>query len=338
MRTITIGDIDMRRHALEPLLAIATLTLGLALPAVSHAQTWPDKPLRMIVGYPPGASNDILARIVAERIGPVLGQNVVVDNRAGASGGIASELTAKAPADGYTFQICNDATHSSNFNTVAKPAYDPARDFTPLTLAALNPIVLVVNPAHTPAKTLAELVDYVKAHPDKGSYGSSGPGSPHHLAGEILKEKSGVDAFVHVPYKGGGPAVLDLLAGQIPMAFSSVIAVQQQIRSGKLRALAVTQRTRYDALPDVPTMAETWPDAEMSSWLCFAAPAGVPAPIAERLSGAIVAALQEPATKKKIEDSGLVVVASKPAELAALIERDKVARGKLMRQAGIAPK
>ncbi|MGE0310515.1 MAG: Bug family tripartite tricarboxylate transporter substrate binding protein [Lautropia sp.] len=328
----------MDRSVLSALAASAALALGLAAPSPGHAQTWPDKPIRLIVGYPPGASNDSLARIVAERIGPVLGQNVVVDNRAGASGSIASELTAKAAPDGYTFQICNDATHSSNYSAVAKPPYDPAKDFTPLTLAALNPIVLVVNPAFTPVKTLAELVEYVKTHPDKGAYGSSGPGSPHHLAGEILKERSGVAAFVHVPYKGGGPAVLDLLGGQIPMAFSSLISVQQQIASGKLRALAITQDTRYDGLPDVPTMAETWPGAEISSWLCFAAPAGVPGPIAARLGGAIVDALKDPATKKKVEDSGMVVVASNPDVLAEQIRRDKAARAKLMRQAGIVPK
>ena len=187
------------------------------------AQDYPNKALRLVVAYPPGASSDALARSVAQKMAQSMGQPVVVDNRAGASGNIGTEYVAKQAGDGYTFMLGTDATHAANMHLTATPSFHPIRDFTPLTLAALNPIVLVVNRA-VPARTLRELVDYGRANPDKIAYGSSGSGSPHHLAGELLKQVSGVP-FLHVPYKGGAQAVTDVLGGQIPMVFSSLITV-----------------------------------------------------------------------------------------------------------------
>jgi len=326
-----------RRHATRwlttlPAVLATVITATAALPAA--AQTWPDKPIRLVVPYPPGASTDAVGRIVAQAITGPLGQTVIVDNKGGASGSIGSAEVARAAADGYTLVLGTDATHTANFHLSANPPYHPVRDFTPLTIAALNPLVLVVNPAVTPAKTLAELVAYVKANPDKGAYGSSGNGSPHHLAGELLKLKTGAP-LVHVPYKGGGPAVNDLIGGTIPMVFSSLITVLPHIKSGKLHAVAVTTEQRYPDLPNVPTMAETYAGAVMNSWLGFFAPAKLPAPIAQKLGGEILKALHTPDVKSKLDAAGMVVVALDPAQSAAQVAREFEERGQLIKAAGI---
>lgn len=325
-----------RRHAAR-LLAMLPAALAATLAAASlpaAAQTWPDKPIRLVVPYPPGASTDAVGRIVGQAISGPLGQTVIVDNKGGASGGIGSTEVARAAPDGYTFLLGTDATHTANYHLSANPPYHPVRDFTHLSIAALNPIVLVVNPAVTPAKTLSELVAYVKANPDKGAYGSSGNGSPHHLAGELLKLKSGAP-LLHVPYKGGGPAVNDLLGGTVPMVFSSLITVLPHIKSGKLHAVAMTTEQRYAGLPDVPTMAETYAGAVMNSWLGFFAPARLPAPVTQRLSGEIVKALQTPDVKAKLETAGMVVVALDAAQTAAQVAREFEERGQLIKAAGV---
>ncbi|MBK8765601.1 MAG: tripartite tricarboxylate transporter substrate binding protein [Burkholderiaceae bacterium] len=297
------------------------------------AQDYPNKALRLVVAYPPGASSDALARSVAQKMAQSMGQPVVVDNRAGASGNIGTEHVAKQAGDGYTFMLGTDATHAANMHLTATPSFHPIRDFTPLTLAALNPIVLVVNPA-VPARTLRELVDYGRANPDKIAYGSSGSGSPHHLAGELLRQVSGVP-FLHVPYKGGAQAVTDVLGGQIPMVFSSLITVLPHIRSGKLRAIAVTQATRYAGLPEVPTFAETLPGFEMNSWLGFFAPAGVPEAIARRLNEELVKALRDPEVQPKLDAGGLIVATLSPADFAAMVRKEYEQRGRLISAAGV---
>lgn len=297
------------------------------------AQDYPNKALRLVVAYPPGASSDALARSVAQKMAQSLGQPVVVDNRAGASGNIGTEHVAKQAADGYTFMLGTDATHAANMHLTATPSFHPIRDFTPLTLAALNPIVLVVNPA-VPARTLRELVDYGRANPDKIAYGSSGSGSPHHLAGELLKQVSGVP-FLHVPYKGGAQAVTDVLGGQIPMVFSSLITVLPHIRSGKLRAIALTQATRYAGLPEVPTFAETLPGFEMNSWLGFFAPAGLPEAVTRRLNEELVKALRDPEVQPRLDAGGLIVTTLSPADFAAMVRKEYEQRGRLISAAGV---
>lgn len=327
----------MQRRHVTRLLATLPAMLAAALAATglpAAAQTWPDKPIRLVVPYPPGASTDAVGRIVGQAIAGPLGQTVIVDNKGGASGSIGSAEVARAAPDGYTFVLGTDATHTANFHLSANPPYHPVRDFTPLSIAALNPIVLVVNPAVTPAKTLSELIAYVKANPDKGAYGSSGNGSPHHLAGELLKLKTGAP-LLHVPYKGGGPAVNDLIGGTVPMVFSSLITVLPHIQSGKLHAVAMTTEQRYAGLPNVPTMAETYPGAVMNSWLGFFAPAKLPAPVAQRLGGEILKALQTPDVKTKLETAGMVVVALDPAQSAAQVAREFEERGQLIKAAGI---
>lgn len=326
----------MKRRQVTSLLATLPAALGLAAPFGARAAGWPDKPIRLVVPYPPGASTDAVGRIVGQAIAGPLGQTVVVDNKGGASGSIGSAMVAKSAADGYTLLLGTDATHTANFHLSANPPYHPVKDFTPLTIAALNPIVLVTNPEHTPAKNLQELLAWIKANPGKGSYGSSGNGSPHHLAGELMKMRSGAP-LVHVPYKGGGPAVNDLLGGNIPMVFSSLITVLPHIRSGKLRGIVFTQGARYPALPDIPTLNEVWPGTEMNSWLGFFAPAGLPADITQRVSGEMVKALGTADVKSKLDAAGMIVVARSPAESAAQITREFEERGKLIRGAGIQP-
>ena len=297
------------------------------------AQDYPNKALRLVVAYPPGASSDALARSVAQKMSQNMGQPIVVDNRAGASGNIGTEHVAKQAADGYTFMLGTDATHAANMHLTATPSFHPIRDFTPLTLAALNPIVLVVNPA-VPARTLRELVDYGRANPDKIAYGSSGSGSPHHLAGELLRQVSGVP-FLHVPYKGGAQAVTDVLGGQIPMVFSSLITVLPHIRSGKLRAIALTQATRYAGLPEVPTFAETLPGFEMNSWLGFFAPAGLPEAVTRRLNEELVKALRDPEVQPRLDAGGLIVTTLSPADFAAMVRKEYEQRGRLISAAGV---
>lgn len=314
-------------------LAMAALALSLSTSGVSLAQGYPDKPIRLVVPYPPGASTDAVARLVAQKLSANIGQPVVVDNRAGASGNIGSEHVARSAPDGYTIVMGTDATHASNSHLTSNPPFDPIRDFTPLALAAMNPIALVVHPS-VPAKNLQELVAWARANPGKGSYGSSGAGSPHHLAGELLKARTGAP-LTHVPYRGGGPALNDLLGGQIPMLFASAITVIPHIQSGKVRAIAVTGSQRYQGLSQVPTIAETLPGFDMPSWLAFFGPAKMPEPVARRLSDELVKVLRDPEVRSKLGASGMDVVAGGPAELAQLQKREYEQRGKLIREAGI---
>lgn len=310
--------------------------LMLMLACAAGAQTeFPAKPLRMVVPYPPGASTDNLGRIVAQKLSASMGQAVIVDNKGGASGNIGSDFVAKSPPDGYTLMVGTDATHTANLFLTAAPTFHPVKDFTALTQAVANPIVLVVHPG-IPAKNLPELIAFCKQHPDQLSYGSSGTGSPHHLAGELLKQFTGVP-FVHVAYRGGGPAVTDLLGGQIPMVFSSLITVLPHIKSGKLKAIGFTQSTRYPGLPQVPTFAETLPGFEMNSWLGFFAPAKLPPPVTKRLHGELIKALRDPEVSGKLDGMGLIVVANSSEEFAEQVRKELEQRGKLIQQAGIKP-
>ena len=311
---------------------VAVLAL-LLLSVGALAQDFPSKPLRLIVPYPPGASTDILGRLVAQKVSTSVGQPVVVENRGGAGGTIGSAYVAKQPGDGYTFMIGTDATHTTNSYLSKDFPYDPIRDFTPLTAAAGNIIILVVPPSF-PVHTVKELVDYAKKNPGKVAFGSSGAGSPHHLAGELLGQMTGTQ-LIHIAYKGGGPAVTDALGGQIPMLFASLVSVMPYIQSGKLRAIAVTDTRRYPGLPDVPTIAESVPGFEMTSWLGFFAPAHVPQPIVKRLNQEIVKALNAPDSRSKMDAAGLVVIGNTPEEFAAMVRSDYEKRGKLIRAAGI---
>jgi tripartite-type tricarboxylate transporter receptor subunit TctC len=321
----------MMKRLLLPLLALAAVPL----PGLVRAQPYPQKPITIVVPYPPGATLDLLARLVGQKLKDSLGQPVIVENRTGAGDNIGSTYVAKAAPDGYTIQVGNDATHATNIFLYKEPGYHPVKDFEPITLATQNIIALAVNPA-VPSNNVAELIAYAKANPNALSFGSSGTGSPHHLAGELLQEMAGIQ-MVHVPYRGGGPAVTDLMGNQIPMMFASFAAVAQHRATGKLKVLAVVEAQRYAPIPDVPTIGETVPGFEMTSWLAFFAPAGTPKPIVELLNREMVAALRAEDVRGKMDPIGMAVVASTPEELAAIQARDLEKRGRIIRSTGIQP-
>lgn len=314
-------------------LALATLVLSLSAVGTALAQSYPDKPIRLVVPYPPGASTDAVGRIVGQKLSANIGQTVIVDNRAGASGNIGTEFVSRSAPDGYTFVMGTDATHASNSFLTANPTFDPIKDFTPLAIVAMNPIALVVHPS-VPAKDLNELVAWIKANPGKGGFGSSGTGSPHHLAGELLKARTGAP-LIHVPYRGGGPALNDLMGGQISLLFASAITVVPHIQSGKVKAIALTSAKRSGILPNVPTMGESLDGFEMPSWLAFFGPAKMPDAVTRRLSDELVKVLSDPDVRTRLTAAGMDVVAGGQAELTELQRREYQSRGKLIRDANI---
>jgi len=319
------------RRALAALLACAAIAPAAA--QTDAAASYPDRPIHLIVPYPPGASTDTFGRMIGDKISQTLGQPVIVENRGGASGNIGSEFVAKAAPDGYTILLGTDATHSANYHLFKDFPYDPIKDFAPITLAAKNILVLVANPKLA-ANNVQELIDYAKQNRGKLSFGSSGVGSPHHLAGALFNQKAGTD-ILHVPYRGGGPAVVDVMGGQVMLVYSSLISVEQQIKGGKVKALAITQSEPYPGLPGVPPLSDTIPGFSMESWLAFFAPAGVPKPIVDKLNAAIVKALQEPDVQEKLKTAGLVPVGNSPEAFATQLKKDFDARGELIRSAHI---
>jgi tripartite-type tricarboxylate transporter receptor subunit TctC len=265
--------------------AVSALALA-AAPAPAPAQDYPVRPITIVVGYTPGAASDTLARTVGDRLSAAWGQPVIIDNRPGVGGNIGAAHVARAPADGYTLMVGTDATMTSNVHLYKSTPFDPVKDFAPITNAAANIIALAVH-ADVPARSVRELIDYARANPGTLNYGSSGAGSPHHLAGELLRQKAGID-IVHVPYRGGGAAINDLLGGHIKAAFLSLSAAVPHLATGKIWLIAVVEKTRYAAMPELPTIGETVPGFEMSSWVAFFAPAGTPAPLIARLNDAMV--------------------------------------------------
>lgn len=299
--------------------------------ATAPAQDYPSRPVTIVVGYTPGATSDLLARTMAERLNAAWGQSVIVDNRSGVGGNIAAGYVARAPADGYTLMVGTDAIMTSNVFLYKNTPFDPVKDFAPITNAGANIICLTVH-VDLPVNSVAGLIAYAKANPGKLQYGSSGIGSPHHLAGELLRQKTGID-IVHVPYRGGGATINDLLGGHIKVAFLSLSSAVPHLGSGKIRIVAVVEKSRYAAMPDIPTIGETVPGFEMSSWLGFFAPAGTP--LVTRLNEAMVKVLTTDAVKEKLAALGLVVAPSTPAELAATVREGLAVRGELVRAANI---
>ena len=322
-------------HSLPRRALAATAVLGALLPLGVLAQTWPDKPIRLVVPYTAGAAADQLARALGERLGQGLGQTVIVDNRGGAGGTLGADNVAKSPADGYSIVLGTDASHATNIFLSKKFPYDPVKSFTPIAPAALNHIVLVVHPS-LPVKTVAELIAYAKANPKKLSFGSSGPGSAHHLAGELLNEKAGID-MVHVPYKGGGPAMTDLIGNSIPVLFASLATAKPHIDSGKIRVLAVVEDKRLHAMPNLPTIAETVPGYAIASWFAIFGPAGLAQPVVAKLNAEINKALAQPALRETLEKAGMSATGGKPEDLAALVKSELALREKLVKAAGIEP-
>ncbi|SFC03570.1 Tripartite-type tricarboxylate transporter, receptor component TctC [Polaromonas sp. OV174] len=325
---------DRRQFALRSLTAALVLGSGLlaSVPAAAQA-AYPSKPITMIVPFSAGGTTDILARIVGQALTTELGQSVIIDNRAGAGGNIGGQAAARAPADGYTLFMGTVGTHAINAALYKKMPFDPIKDFAPLTRVANVPNLLVANPKQ-PFKNVKELIAYAKSHPGQLNFGSSGNGSSIHLSGELFKSMAKVD-MVHVPYKGSAPAVTDLLGNQISVMFDNMPSAIQHVRSGKLRAIAVTTAKRSPELPDVPTIAEAGvPGYEATSWFGLFAPAATPPAVVSQLNAAIVKVLANPEVKKKINEQGAEVYSETPAQFAAFIQKESVKWSKVVRDSG----
>jgi tripartite-type tricarboxylate transporter receptor subunit TctC len=314
--------------------AFALLVAALALPiGVALAQTYPAKPVRLIVTYPPAGSSDLMARILGQKLAELWGQPVIVENKPGAAGSIGMDYAAHQPPDGYSFVIGNLGPVAVN-PLLSKVPYDVERDFVPVSLIATGPNVLVVNPK-TPVKTLGELIAYARANPGKLNFGSGGPGSVAHLSGEMLKNLARID-IVHVPYKGGILAVNDLIAGHVQMVFSDALPVMQHIRAGTLRALAITSPERSPLVPDVPTCVESGvPGLVAVNWWGVLLPAGTPKPIADKCYADLVKVMRDPDVKEKFAQLGVEAVSGTADQFAAYMRTETAKYAKLIKDADI---
>ncbi|HYS90592.1 MAG TPA: tripartite tricarboxylate transporter substrate binding protein [Bradyrhizobium sp.] len=320
-----------RRHFMQ---LAAGATAFAAVSRIAQAQTYPTRLVRVIVPYPPGGPNDILARLMGQWLSERLGQPFVIDNRPGAGSNIGTEAVVKASPDGYTLLVVG--TNSAiNATLYEKLNFNFIRDIAPIATIIRQPQVMLVNPSF-PAKTVPEFIAYAKANPGKINMASAGNGTGPHVAGELFKMMTGVD-MIHVPYRGGGPALTDLLAGRVQVMFLGPVGSIEYIRAGKLRALAVTTATRSDALPDIPTVGEFVPGYESSSWFGVGAPKNTPAEIVERLNKEINAALADPKMKARFADMGATVFASSPADFGGLMAEETEKWAKVVKFAGIKP-
>ena len=317
--------------ARRALLALAFL--GLA--AGAHAQDYPSKPIRLVIPYAPGGATDILGRSIAQKLGELLGQPVIVENKGGAGGNIGADLVAKAAPDGYTLLMGTIGTHAINPSLYQKMPFDPVRDFVPVSLVLTNQLVLLVNPG-VPVKTVGELVTYSQQPGVDLYFGSAGNGSSHHLSGELLKARSGLK-MTHVPYKGSGPAVADLMAGQIQVLFSDIAGALPYTQSGKLRPLAVGGSSRSALMPALPTVAEALnlPGFDVSAWMGIFVPAGTPQPIVARLNKAIVQITRMPDVIEKFAALGAEPIGSTPEEFASHIQAELVKWKKIVSDAHV---
>ena len=313
--------------------ALAAIGSALLLSRIGAraADAYPAKPVRLVVAWPPGSSADTSARLLAQKLGESLGQSFIVDNRPGASGIIGTESVLRAPADGYTL-LFNTANHASNKVVFPKLSYDPVADFMPVSMVHRNVLSVSVHPS-LPVKTLEDFLQYAKAKPGTLSFGTPGLGTPHQLAGELLKQRAGID-MVHIPYKGGGPAVADLISGQIPVSVASLAAVIPFMRTGRVRVVAVTDPTRYDEIKDVAAVAETFPGFDVSGWSGLFALAGTPPEIVARLNAEVMRILNLPDTRRAMNAAGLVASVSTPEALGKLV-RDDIERWMLVVKSGV---
>ena len=309
--------------------------LAAALVQAAAAQSgYPSRTISMVVGFAPGGGTDTVARIVAPKLAASLGGSVVVDNKAGAGGNVATDHVAKAAPDGYTILLGNVGSLAVAPYLVAKLPYDPLRDLAPITMAVVFANVLVVDPA-LPIKDLADFVKLAKAKPGAISYGSSGIGGAGHLAGELLKQMAGID-IVHVPYKGGGPAMQGMLGGQVQAIFATPVSAGGQIKAGKIRAIATTGAARSVHLPDVPTVAESgFPGYEALNWYAYLAPAATPRPIIDRLNAELVRALKAPDVREQLDRQGVEPQPGTPEELRKYMERELATWGRVVKEAKI---
>jgi len=305
--------------------------LGVA-PAL--AQNYPAKPIRILIAQAPGSATDVISRVVGNRLSEGLGQPVVIEARPGAGGVVGTEAAARSAPDGYTLFMANNSTHGSNPAVYAKLPYDAINDFAPIAFVASVPYVLVVDPS-LPAKNVQELIALAKSRPGRMNYASAGNGSTHHFCGELLKSMSGID-LQHIPYKGSPPAIAGLLGGEVSLMFANVADIGSQIKSGKVKPLAVTTARRAASLPEVPTMAEAGlPGFEIVSWFGLLAPAGTPAPIVSRLNAETVKVLEREDIQATLARQGLEVAPGTPEQFAAHIKREIAKFTKIGKAAGI---
>jgi tripartite-type tricarboxylate transporter receptor subunit TctC len=303
-------------------------------PAAARAADYPNRPIRLITPFPPGGGTDAVARIIGEKLAEQLGQPVVIDNRAGAGGNLGTEMAARATPDGYTLVLGSTATHAVNPSLYGKPGFDPIADFVAVSPVASTPVLLVVNPS-LPVKNVAELIALAKSKSANTglTFGSAGPGSAQHLGGELFKATSGV-SLLHVPYKGAGPAMVDLLSGNVDMMFDTMPSALPQARSGKLRILGISSAARNAALPDVPAIAETLPGYELVTWWGLFAPKGTPQAAVDRLNQEVRAALASKQVLDKFKTAGIEANWSSPADFAALVKRELPKWRKVIQQSG----
>ena len=320
------------RLTLTRRLALAALALA-ALPAAAQPAPWPNRPIRYIVPFAPGGVTDILARVVGEKLGVALGTTIVVENKPGQGGSAGAAELARAAPDGYTIGGGTVSSHGLNATLYDKLPYDPVTSFEPITLYATLPNVLTVHPS-VPARTVGEFIALVKANPDKYAFGSAGVGTSQHISGELFNTMVGVK-MQHIPYRGSGPMLTELLGGTLPTAFENSATVLPHFKAGKLRALAVTTAQRSALLPDVPTLAESGlPGYEIASWQAVFAPAGTPRPIIDRLYTEIAKILKQPDVSKRLTDLGLDLSGMPPAEFAAFIKAEVPRLGKIVKDSG----
>jgi len=313
-------------------LGIAVLAGLAAVGMNANAQPYPAKPIRLVVPYTPGAGTDTIARILAQKAGESLGQQVVIDNRPGAGGTIGTEIVAKAPADGYTLLFA-PTSHAINPGIYPKLGYDTQKDFAPISVVASLPVVLAVEPS-VPATSVRELVALAKSKPGQLTMASSGNGTVFHLTGELFKDAAGIN-IVHVPFKGGAPAVAALLGGQVNMTFETSVTLLPHIRSGKLRALGVASPRRIALLPDVPTLAESgFPNLLAENWYGLYAPAGTPKEVIARLYAELDRAIHSPDVREKLAQQGAEIRENTPEQTAAFLRSEMVKWAKVIKDSG----
>ena len=315
-------------------LHLAASAAALTVPRIAKAQTYPARPVRMLVGYPPGGVTDILARLIGQRLSERLGQSFIVENRPGAGSNIATEAVVRAPPDGYTLLVVS-VSNASNTTLYKNLSFNFRRDIAPVAGINRAPFVMEVNPS-VPAKGVPEFIAYAKANPGKVNMASAGIGTGTHIAGELFKMMAGVD-MTHVPYRGAAPALTDLLSGRVQVMFDNLGSSIEQIKAGKMRALAVTTATRSEALPDVPSVSESVPGYETSGWNGIGAPAGTPREIIDKLSTEIRAALADPTIKTRMAELGATPMVLAPDEFGRFIADETEKLGKAIKFADIKP-
>ena len=313
--------------------AIVAVVAAMLAPMAHAAEPYPSKPIRIVVPFAPGGGTDLTARVVGQRLTERTGQPVVIDNRPGAGTMLGTELTLKSPPDGYTFMIAS-ASHAINPSLYRKVNYDPIRDFAPITLAISFPFIIAVHPS-VPVRNVKELIAHAKANPGRLTYASSGTGATNHLAGELFKSMAGID-LLHVPYKGGGPAMNDTIGGQVSMIFGTVLETMPQVRAGRLRGLAVSSGKRAAFAPDVPTAAEDGlPGYDVTGWYAFLAPAGIDRGVLAKLNQEITSALTAPDIREKLLALGAEPWPTTPQAAQAFIAAEVGRWGRLIRGARI---